>query len=288
VDRIKKFILEVGYNIYKAWEMGWYPFFIFILLLSTPTYGQGTERSQKQAKVIEQRTQSTQRYTPNTNSNDNYTPNRRIQRTYRPYYYNPYVYGYTPYWNPNRNWDGRDYIITTDNNRIQSQRNPLRVSIGVLSEVTTQQPTVSPYLILGGKSFLILQYHIGGWNSYPHYDNIYQWEVDEWEDEPMGNPTQRKEFVIGLGTSYGRLSPFVGFGFGRETQWDAYKDETYTLSSIRDLGIYTINEDTNPSNSIKVGTLYGWDRWELMAQLSVPYGSYNSGLRFGLGIGLKL
>jgi hypothetical protein len=288
-QRIKRFILEVGENIYKAVQMGWFPYFVLLLLLTSPIYGQSSERTQKQAKVIEQRTQSTQRYTPHNNQNNNWnrTPNRRVQRIYQPYYYNPMVWGYTPYWNPYRSWDGREYIITTDNSKTSPQP-PMRASIGVLSEVTTQQPTVSPYLIIGGKSFLIFQYHIGGSNSYPHYDNIYQWEVDEWEDEPMGNPTQRKEFVIGLGTSYGRLSPFVGFGFGRETQWDAYKDETYTLSSIRDLGIYTINEDRNPSNSIKVGTLYGWDRWELMAQLSVPYGSYNSGLRFGLGIGLKL
>jgi hypothetical protein len=286
MDKIKKFILEVGENIYKAVEMGWFPYFILLLLLTSPIYGQSSERTQKQAKVIEQRTQSNPQWNPNNNTNNN-RPYNRPPQVYRPYYYNPNIYGYTPYWNPYRSWDGREYIITTDNSKASPQP-PMRVSIGVLSEVTTQQPTVSPYLILGGNSFLIFQYHIGGWNSYPHYDNIYQWEVDEWEDEPMGNPTQRKEFVIGLGTSYGRLSPFVGFGFGRETQWDAYKDETYTLSSLRDLGIYTINEDRNPSNSIKVGTLYGWDRWELMAQLSVPYGSYNSGLRFGLGIGIKL
>jgi len=283
VDRIKKFILEVGYNIYKAWEMGWYPFFIFILLLSTPTYGQGTERSQKQAKVIEQRTQSTQRYTPNTNSNDNYTPNRRIQRTYRPYYYNPYVYGYTPYWNPNRNWDGRDYIITTDNNRIQSQRNPLRVSIGVLSEVTTQQPTISPYLILGGKTFLMTQYHWGGWNSFPHYDNIYQWEVEEWEDEFINTQTQRREFVIGLGTTIQRVSPFVGVGFPTITKWDIYMDETYTLSSPRDLGYYSINERKQTKANIKLGMLYGWERFEGIVQLSL-----GDELRFGIGLGIKL
>jgi len=283
VDRIKKFILEVGYNIYKAWEMGWYPFFIFILLLSTPTYGQGTERSQKQAKVIEQRTQSTQRYTPNTNSNDNYTPNRRIQRTYRPYYYNPYVYGYTPYWNPNRNWDGRDYIITTDNNRIQSQRNPLRVSIGVLSEVTTQQPTISPYLILGGKTFLMTQYHWGGWNSFPHYDNIYQWEVEEWEDEFINTQTQRREFSIGLGTTIQRVSPFVGVGFPTITKWDIYMDETYTLSSPRDLGYYSINERKQTKANIKLGMLYGWERFEGIVQLSL-----GDELRFGIGLGIKL
>ena len=283
MDRIKKFILEVGYNIYKAWEMGWYPFFIFILLLSTPTYGQGTERSQKQAKVIEQRTQSTQRYTPNTNSNDNYTPNRRIQRTYRPYYYNPYVYGYTPYWNPNRNWDGRDYIITTDNNRIQSQRNPLRVSIGVLSEVTTQQPTISPYLILGGKTFLMTQYHWGGWNSFPHYDNIYQWEVEEWEDEFINTQTQRREFSIGLGTTIQRVSPFVGVGFPTITKWDIYMDETYTLSSPRDLGYYSINKRKQTKANIKLGMLYGWERFEGIVQLSL-----GDELRFGIGLGIKL
>ena len=35
----------------------------------------------------------------------------------------------------------------------------------------------------------------------------------------------------------------MGIGIGSTTQWDAYFDETYTLSSPRDLGIYTINED---------------------------------------------
>ena len=287
MDRIKRFILEVGYNIYKAWEMGWYPFFIFILLLSTPTYGQGTERAQKQAKVIENRTQSTQRYTPNTNQNDN-RPYNRPMRVYRPYYYNPNIYGYTPYWNPYRSWDGREYIITTDNSKVSPQP-PLRVSIGVLSEVTTQQPTISPYLILGGKTFLMTQYHWGGWNSFPHYDNIYQWEVEEWEDEFINTQTQRREFVIGLGTTIKRISPFVGVGFPTIKKWDIYMDETYTLSSPRDLGYYSINERKQTKANIKLGMIYGWERFEGIVQLSMFEGlSLGDGLRLGIGLGIKL
>ena len=296
MDGLKRFwvwfkegITEVGYNLYEAWKNGYYPFFIVLLLLSTQTYGQVTERTQKQAKVIENRTQSTQRYTPNNNRNDNYTPNRRIQRTYRPYYYNPNIYGYTPYWNPYRSWDGREYIITTDSNRKQSQRPPLRVSIGVLSEVTTQQPTISPYLVLGGKTFLMTQYHWGGWNSFPYYSNIYQWEVEEWEDEFINTQTQRREFVIGIGTTMKRISPFVGVGFPTIAKWDIYMDETYTLSSPRDLGYYSINERKQTKANIKLGMIYGWERFEGIVQLSMFEGlSLGDGLRLGIGLGIKL
>ena len=280
IRKIKEFLIEVGNNIYEACKNGFYPFFILLLILSTPTYGQVTERAQKQAKVIEQRTQSKPQYTPNRPQN---RPYNRPPQVYQPYYYNPMVWGYTPYWNPNRNWDGREYIITTDNNRIQSQRNPLRVSIGVLSEVTTQQPTISPYLILGGKTFLMTQYHWGGWNSFPYYDNIYQWEVEEWEDEFINTQTQRREFVIGLGTTIQRVSPFVGVGFPTITKWDIYMDETYTLSSPRDLGYYSINERKQTKANIKLGMLYGWERFEGIVQLSL-----GDELRFGIGLGIKL
>ena len=293
MDRIKKFwiwfkegLTEVGYNLYEAWKNGWYPFFIVLVLLSTPTYGQGTERAQKQAKVIEQRTQSNPQYTPNRPQN---RPYNRPPQIYRPYYYNPNIYGYTPYWNPHRNWDGREYIITTDNNRTTSQRNPLRVSIGVLSEVTTQQPTIAPYLILGGKTFLMTQYHWGGWNSFPHYDNIYQWEVDEWEDEFINTQQQRREFVIGLGTTIQRVSPFIGVGFPTITKWDIYMDETYTLSSPRDLGYYSINERKQTKANVKLGVLYGWEKFEGILQLSMFEGlSLGDGLRLGIGLGIKL
>jgi hypothetical protein len=284
MDKVKKFILEVGYNIYKAWELGWYPFFIFILLLTTPTYGQVTERAQKQAKVIEQRTQSRP---PQWNPQRPNNQNPRPQRIYTPYYYNPMVW--TPYWNPHRSWDNRTYIITTDENRIQSQRNPLRVSIGVLSEITTQQPTIAPYLVLGGKTFLMTQYHWGGGNLYPHYNNIYQWEVDEWEDEFIKTQQQRREFVIGLGTTIKRFSPYIGMGFPTITQWDIYKDETYTLSSSQDLGRYSINERRNTKTNLKLGVLYGWDSFEALLQISSFEGlSFGDGLRIGLGIGIKL
>ena len=290
-QRIKEFLLEVGENIYKAVEMGWFPYFILLILfLTSPTYGQSSERTQKQAKVIENRTQSTQRYTPNTNRNDNWnrTPNRRVQRVYRPYYYNPMVWGYTPYWNPYRNWDGREYIITTDNSKTSPQP-PLRISVGVLSEVTTQQPTVGPYLVLGQRTFAIFQYQWGGYNSFPHYDNIYQWEVDEWEDEFINTQQQRREFVIGVGTTIKRVSPFVGVGFPTITKWDIYMDETYTLSSPQDLGYYSINQRRDTKANIKLGMLYGWERFEGMIQLSTFEGlSFGDGLRIGIGLGIKL
>jgi len=286
IRKIKEFLIEVGNNIYEACKNGFYPFFILLLILSTPTYGQVTERAQKQAKVIEKRTQSQPQYTPNRPQN---RPYNRPPQVYQPYYYNPMVWGYTPYWNPNRNWDGREYIITTDNNRTTSQRNPLRVSIGVLSEVTTQQPTIAPYLILGGKTFLITQYHWGGWNSFPHYDNIYQWEVDEWEDEFINTQQQRREFSIGLGTTIQRYSPFIGVGFPTITKWDIYKDETYTLSSPRDLGYYSINERKQTKANIKLGMIYGWERFEGIVQLSMFEGlSLGDGLRIGIGLGIKL
>ena len=294
MDRLKRFwvwfkggLSEVGYNLYEAWKNGWYPFFIILLLLSTQSYGQSSEKAQKQSKVIEHH-QSRPQYTqPNNNQNNNW--NRTPQRVYTPYYYNPNIYGWTPYWNPHRSWDNRTYIVTTDNNRIQSQRNPLRVSIGVLSEVTTQQPTIAPYLILGGKTFLMIQYHWGGWHSFPYYDNIYQWEVDEWEDEFINTQTQRREFSISLGTVIQRYSPFIGVGFPTITKWDIYMDETYTLSSPRDLGYYSINKDVETKANIKLGVLYGWDRFEGIVQLSMFEGlSLGDGLRLGIGLGIKL
>jgi hypothetical protein len=278
MDRIKRFILEVGENIYKAWEMGWYPFFLFLLLLTSPIYGQNTERTQKQAKVIEQRAQSRPNYTPNNNRNQN-RPIPQNQRIYRPYYYNPIVWGYTPYWNPYRSWDGREYIITTDNS-ITSPKPPLRVSVGVLSEVTTQQPTIAPYLILGGKKFLLLQYHFTPHKEIIPYDNIYVWEVEQWGDESLGVQRNRNEFSLALGTTYGRISPFVGMGFGKETQMDGYFDETYTLASN---GRYGINKRSEGFTTMKIGLIYGWDWLEGITQIS-----FGNGLRFGLGLGIKL
>lgn len=288
-QRIKRFLLEVGENIYKAVQMGWFPYFILLLLLTNTTYGQSSERTQKQMKVMEKRTQSTQRYTPNTNRNDNYIQSRRrVQRIYRPYYYNPLVWGYTPYWNPYRSWDGREYIITTDNSKV-SPTPPLRISVGVLSEVTTQQPTVAPYLTIGQRTFAIFQYHWGGWNSFPYYDNIYQWEVEEWEDEFINTQTQRREFVIGVGTTIKRVSPFIGVGFPTITKWDIYEDETFTLSSPQDLGYYSINERRQTKANIKLGMLYGWERFEGVVQISAFEGlSLGDGLRIGIGLGIKL
>jgi hypothetical protein len=129
------------------------------------------------------------------------------------------------------------------------------------------------------------QYHWGGWNSFPHYDNIYQWEVDEWEDEFINTQTGRREFSIGLGTTIQRVSPFIAVGFPTITKWDIYMDETYTLSSPRDLGYYSINERRETKTNLKLGVLYGWDSFEALLQISSFEGD---GLRLGLGIGIKL
>ena len=289
MDRVKRFwkrfkegLNEVGYNLYEAWKNGYYPFFIILLLISTQSYGQSSEKAQKQAKVIERREQSTPQY--QTPQRPSYNP--RPQRIYTPYYYDPYFH---PYWNPYRRWDNRTYIVSSDRTPRQSQRPPLRVSVGVLSEVTTHQPTIAPYLILGGKTFLISEYHWGGGNSFPYYPNIYQWEVDEWEDEFINTQTGRREFSIGLGTTIKRVSPFIGVGFPTITKWDIYKDETHTLSSPRDLGYYSINKDTETKTNLKLGVLWGWDSFETLLQISSFEGlSFGDGLRLGLGIGIKL
>lgn len=278
-QRIMNFILEVGNNIWEARKNGWFPYFIVLLLFTQTTYGQSTERTQKQAKVIEKRTQSTQPIRSNPNPIRTQPPQRI--RTQRPYYYNPYVYGYTPYWNTNRSWDNRTYIVTTDENRIQSQSPPLRVSFGVLSEVTTQNPTLGGYLTIGGESFLLLQYHLSIPTSYPYYDNIYQWEVDEWEDRYLGIASQRKEFVIGFGKSFKRFSPFSGIGIGRVTKWDTYEDETYILSPYRLGGGYLINQTNETQLSAKLGVMYGWEWFEGLLQLTL-------GKEFGIGFGVGI
>ena len=286
MKRFKEFLLEVGENLYQAFKNGWFPYFILISLIPLNLHAQ-TEKQQKQAKVIEQRQRSQPRYNPNNNNNNRPRP-RPISRVYRPYYYNPMVWGYTPYWNPHRTWDGREYIITTDTEKV-SPRPPLRVSVGVLSEVTTQQPSVGPYLTIGQRTFLILQYQWGGRNSFPYYDNIYSWEVEEWEDEFINEQRQRRELAIGLGTTIKRLSPFIGVGFPTITKWDIYEDETFTLSSPRDLGYYSINQRVDRRVNLKLGLLYGWEKVEGVIQVSAFEGlSFGDGLRIGIGLGIKL
>ena len=263
---------------------------ILLILLVLPQIGfsqSQTERAQKQAKVIEKRTQSQPQYTPNP-QRPNYNPQFQ-RRVYTPYYYNPYVWGYTPYWNPHRNWDGREYIISTNQPNTKPQTPPLRVSMGVIGEVTTQTPTLNPYLIIGGKHFLMLQLGFGGGNSYPYYDNIYLWEVEEWEDEYIGTNQKRREGSIAIGTTIQRFSPYIGIGFPSITKWDIYYDETYTLSSPRDLGYYSINKAIENRTNLKLGLIYGWDSFEALLQISSFEGlSFGDGLRLGLGIGIKL
>ena len=286
---LKKVLLEVGYNLYEAVKWGWRPYVILFLTLPTFLHAQ-TERAQKQAKVIEQRqgSQTTPNYNYNANQNYNrgYTDGFIDART--PYYYNPMVWGYTPYWNPNRRWDNRDYIITMDNSKI-SPMPPLRISIGLLGEVTTQTPTLNPYLIIGQHHFLIFELGFGGRNSYPYYDNIYTWEVEEWEDRYIGTNQRRMEAIVGFGTTIKRYSPFVGIGFPSVTTWDVYEDETFTLSTPRDLGYYSINEDIDNRTNLKLGLIYGWEKIEGIIQLSSFEGlSFGDGLRLGLGVGIKL
>ena len=220
---------------------------------------------------MEQR-QSPPRYTPNQNQ----TPYRQSTRVYQPYYYNPYLY---PYWNPYRTWDNRTYIVTSDNS-LTSPNPPLRVSVGVLSEVTTHQPTLSPYMTLGGESFVLLQYHFSLSTPYPYYPNIYTWEVESWGDESHGVQSNRNEFVIGVGKAMGRFSPFVGMGFGRVKEVDGYFDETYTLSTS---GLYGINQRIERVKTIKIGTIYQWKSIESLGQISL-----GREFRIGLGIGIKL
>ena len=285
MDRIEfkkklcKWIMEIGNNIWEARKNGWFPYFLLIFLFTNITYGQSTERTQKQQKVIEKREQ-TQRSTP---TNTILPPRPPRVRAYRPYYYQPQQWGYNPYWNPNRSWDGRTYILTNDTSKT-SPTPPLRLSVGVLSEVTTQNPnTFSPYLTIGGKTFLLLQYHYSLPNTIPHYDNIYPWEVEEWGDELMGTPMERRELVIALGTTHRRISPYIGMGFYKISEWDSFFDETYTLSSRSEGGLYTINERVYNGISAKVGMIYGFEIWEILTQISM-----GRELRIGIGIGLKL
>ena len=260
--------MEIGNNIWEARKNGWFPYFLLIFLFTNITYGQSTERTQKQQKVIEKR----ERSTSNT-----------IPPRVRPYYYQPQQWGYNPYWNPNRNWDGRTYILTNDTSKT-SPTPPLRLSVGVLSEVTTQHPnTFSPYLTIGGKNFLLLQYHYSLPNTIPHYHNIYPWEVEEWGDLQLGTPRERRELVIALGTTHRRVSPYIGMGFYKISEWDAFFDETYTLSPYRELGMYTINERVYNGISAKVGMIYGFQMWEILTQISM-----GREIRIGIGVGLKL
>ena len=285
MDRIEfkkklwKWVMEIGNNIWEARKSGWFPYFLLIFLFTNITYGQTTEKSQKQQKVIEKRERSTP-IISNTPSNTIRSP--RV-RAYRPFYYQPQQWGYTPYWNPNRNWDGRTYILTNDTSKT-SPTPPLRISVGVLSEVTTQQPSVGPYLTIGQRTFVIIQYQWGGWNSFPYYDNIYPWEVEEWEDRFIKEEGERREFSIGVGTTIQRISPFIGVGFPNITTWDIYEDETFTLSSPQDLGYYAINQRVDRRVNLKLGLLYGWERVEGIIQLS----SFGDGLRLGIGLGIKL
>lgn len=177
--------------------------------------------------------------------------------------------------------DRREYIIQP-----KPQSQPLNVSLGMLSEVTTQQPTLAPYLRLGNEVFGLIQYHIGGGNGYEHYDNIYRWEIQEWRDEFRGEERERGEFVFALGKKLGNLAPFIGLGFGKETQWEVYYDETQTLSQN---GLYTINETRREVRTIKIGGIVEGKTWEIITQISLPYGDENKNkLRFGIGIGIQL
>jgi hypothetical protein len=261
---------------------------LMILLIgftSLSAFSQSTERAEKINKVNEKNSSSQTsppqqvivQPTPTYNNyNPYYSPYRNPYRRNRYRYSNPYSRSVTP------------IVYDSRPTRTYNDYEPM-VSVGFINEISGRTPTISPYLTIGQQTFLMLQYHWGGRNTFPYYDNIETWEVIQWQDEPMGNPRQRKEFVIGLGSSVDRFSPFIGIGIGSTTQWDAYFDETYTLSSPRDLGIYTINKDRDSHTSLKLGTKYHWDRWELISQISFWEGlSFGDGLRLGVGVGLKL
>lgn len=283
MKKFKEFLIEVGNNIYHAFKNGWLPPFVLLLLLPLQLHAQG-ERAQKQAKVIEQRQQSQRPTYTNPNRNNNQNRNYRpVRRVYQPYYYNPMVWGYTPYWNTNRHWDNREYILSTDTQRTQTQKPPLRFSLGLLSEVTTPTPTYGSYLTIGRETFLLVQLQTSIPSSYPYYDNIYPWEVEAWEDEYMGTARERTEVVIGGGKSVKRFSPFIGVGIGKEVVTDTYRDETFILSPRREDGYYRINQTTQSLLSAKVGTIYGWEWFEGILQVS-----FGQEVRVGFGVGIKL
>jgi hypothetical protein len=174
--------------------------------------------------------------------------------------------------------------MTTDNDLVRSNpKNPTRLSLGVLVERDMFQSQMSPYIITGGESFMIIQYHLTLPLMYPYYDNIATWEVEDWGDESAGGVEVKGDFSIGAGRTMDRFSPFVTTGITSRKKYDAYYDELYVLSSPNQNGVYLINEQRQINMSIRGGFLYHWEYVEIISQLR-----YDGRLGIGMGVGLKL
>ena len=231
-------------------------FLLVVCSFFTHTTFAQSERDQKIQKVQEKQSQRTNVNNNNTNYNQGYQNGYdngvRNNRYSTPYYYNPYDVGYYPYWNINRRWDRREYLMTTDTDLIQrSNSKPTRLSFGVIVERDKFQSQMSPYIITGGETFMVIQYHTTLPLIYPYYDNISTWEVEDWGDT-------RKVY-------------------------NSYYNELYVLSSIGQNGIYLINQQILTNMSIRGGFLYHWNYLELMMQVR-----FDGRFGIGGGVGIKL
>ena len=269
--------------------------FVVCVFFTHATFAQ-SERDQKIQKVEQKSSSTTNNNTTTTNNNNNYNSgynsgyqsgynDARWDNRYRtPYYYNPYDIGYYPYWNTNRRWDNRDYVMTTNNDLVRNNTSkPTRLSVGVLVERDMFQSQLSPYFITGGESFMIVQYHMTLPLMYPYYDNISTWEVQDWGDESAGGVEVKGDFSFGAGRTIDRFSPFIMGGITSRRKYDAYYDELYVLSSPNQNGIYLINEQKSIIMSVRGGFLYHWEYLEIITQAR-----YDGRFGIGMGLGLKL
>lgn len=200
------------------------------------------------------------------------------------YYYNPNRIGVNPYWNTNRVWDGRTYVMTNDDNLIKKNKSePIRLNMGVLFETDFSTYTYSPYLAIGREGFLLLQYHVSQVNDYPYYSNIETYEVIDWGDEFNKTIVERREFSIGYGKSVDRFSPFVMIGFPKVTTYDSYYDEFFVLSPESQDGIYSINKRITNPVSLRFGTFYSFRNLDFVTQIR-----YDGNFAVGIGLGFKL
>ena len=268
---------------------------LLVCVFFTHTTFAQSERDQKIQKVEEKRTYTNSNTNSNTNINTNNNYNQGYNRGYNDgrwdnrnrrqyYYYNPYDDGYYPYWNTNRRWDNRNYVMTTNDDLIRNNSSkPTRLSLGVLMERDMFQSQLSPYFITGGESFMIVQYHMTLPLIYPYYSNIETWEVQDWGDESAGNVEVKGDFSVGAGRTIDRISPFVMVGITSRKRYDAYYDDTFILNTINQDGIYLINEQKNFNMSIRGGFLYHWEYFEIITQAR-----YDGRFGIGMGLGLKL
>jgi hypothetical protein len=266
-------------------------FLLVVCSFFTHTTFAQSERDQKIQKVQEKKSQRTN--VNNNNYNQGYQNgynnginegrwNNGWNRT--PYYYNPYDVGYYPYWNVNRRWGGREYFMTTDSDLIQKNNSkPMRLSFGVIVEQDAFQSQMSPYIITGGKTFMVIQYHTTLPIIYPYYDNISTWEVEDWGDESAGNVETKGDFSIGAGRTMERFSPYMTVGITTRKIYNSYYDEFYVLSSESQNGIYLINQQILTNMSIRGGFLYHWNYLELIGQVR-----YDGRFGIGAGLGIKL